>query len=73
MLLLIIALSATQLTSNIFNLWWILCLLCPANNSLNSDVLHLSSEKLEVCKSGDWCGIDSNLELLLEDVLLADL
>ena len=39
---------------------------------MNSDVLRLSSEKYEVCKGGDWCGIDSNLELLLEDDLLED-
>ena len=58
--------------TNISNLPWILCLLYSANNSLNSDVLRLSSEKHEVCEGGDLCGMDSNLEPLLEDDLLQD-
>ena len=37
---------------------------------MNSDDLGLLSEKYEVCKGGNWCGIDSNLKLLLEDDLL---
>ena len=72
-LLVIIALSATQnYFSNIFNLRWILCWLCSANNSWNSDVLRLSSEKYEVCEGGNWCVMGSDLEVLLEDELLED-